>query len=87
MKFRGELIVEQAFTSAFILECYLDSNDQLQAGDSVIRATIGLYRTEDGGFIYHVHGRYAPSLWPKYATGRLETAKEHRRSLRHLERL
>jgi len=87
LTFRGELIVEQLFTSVYVMEFYIDADGRPRAGNSVLKVTIGLYRTEDGGFAYHAHGRHVPPLWPEHATGRKETAREHRRSLRHLEDL
>jgi len=87
LTFRGELIVEQVFTSAYVMEFFLDADGRRRAGNIVLKATIGLYRVEGEGFVYHAHGRHVPPLWPEYATGRQKTAREHRRSLRHLEDL
>jgi len=87
LTFRGDLIVEQLFTAVYVMEFYIDEDGQLRAGNSVLKTTIGLYRTKDGDFVYHAHGRHVPPLWPEFAMGRRETAREHKRSLRYIERL
>lgn len=85
LEFRGELIVSQDL--AMEEDIYLDSKGQVQVLKHKDIMTFSLYRTEDDRFVYHAIERTIPPIKPEYASGKFETLKQHRKTLKHMELL
>jgi len=79
--------VEQLFTAVYVMEFYIDADGQLRAGNRVLKATIGLFCTDCGEFVYHAPWTARAATLDRVATSRQENDRKHRRSLRHLESL
>lgn len=84
LEFRGELIVSQEL----IMEgdICLDDNGQVQSIKHKDIMTFSLYRTEDDRFVYHATQNTIPPVKTARATGRFETLKQHRKTLKGMER-
>lgn len=68
-------------------DVYLDKEGQVQTLKHKDIMTFSLYRTEDNRFVYHATQCTTPPIKAARATGMFETLKQHRKTLKDMERL